>query len=342
MLAAISAYKTIENDILKCDNYLLISDLSSPPSESQHHFDYIKKLSKQLLNWRKIIYIHDFDNDHDLLNNEILNINFKNILLSQNFNELNELIIKVFSKSNVLCYGDALGLNFSLKYYFPNKIFNIQSKYTKHILSLINLFDQKIDNFIKVKSKDLLSVINNASGINDSITSIFYNNINELINKYEKVIFILTANYSETGRMQLENEINCYANCLSEYSLEDCLIIIKPHPRDSIKKHQFFKKLLLNSSNNVIILSDYFKYIPFEVIYYILLTKYNLTTHDHKIFSSSSSILFIEYLFKKKCVFMFGIDIVLKYFNKDWIQLRIQHEKDIINAISLIRSNKII
>jgi len=322
---------------------LLIFDLSTPKAESQNHFIYIEKFSKHLLNWKKVIYINDYNKFDSSLRNKILEIKFNNIFLSQNINELNNLVIKEFTNSNIVCYGDALGLNFSNKYYFPNINIKPKIKYSEYILSLINLFDQKLDLYTKIKSKTLLTVIDDSSNFLKINTINTFSNLNYLLSKNKKVIFILTANYSETGRMALKDEVKCYVECLSKYnSNDDCLIIIKPHPRDSIEKHRLMGDMLLDITSNFIFLKEYFKYIPFEIIYHLLLNKYSLNTKDHEILSSSSSILFIEYLFKKRCEFIFGTDIVRKYFTKNWVKIRIQHEKDIMNAIDLIRSNKFI
>ena len=242
-----------------------------------------------------------------------------------------------------MCYGDALGLNFSQQYYPQKRSIIPKRSYSTYLLSLINLFDQKLFNYTKIESEILLSVIEESSKIFDFELSTYFNNINNFLSQSKKIIFLLSANYSETGRIKLVDEIKCYEISLCKYaSKNDSLIIVKPHPRDSAKKHIILEDSLKQIASNVIFLSDNFKHIPFEIIYYLLLKKYNLDTLNHRILSSSSSILFIEYLFKKECDFMFGIDIVMKYFTEDWIQLRIQHEKDIINAIGLIRSNKII
>lgn len=272
-----------------------------------------------------------------------------------------------------ICFGDGIGLNFSNRYYRPKEywqaaaeeslkhrfkrkfqasIDRIRGKFKEsqvqtrpfdqYCLLLQNLFDEHIRDvqliapelfveLFELFAKDFavcapethaaLESLQGASGVN---------------------AVLLTSNFSETGRMTLEGELEGYRRLLGKLPCgPGVTLIIKPHPRDSHEKLRRLQSSVASSYAHTIALTDrYTFYLPFEALYIKYLSPLVDPHRATHVATVSSACIALEYLFGQRCELGFGKDYVEQEFTEDWWQLRDVHESDLHRILHKIRRNR--
>jgi hypothetical protein len=155
---------------------------------------------------------------------------------------------------------------------------------------------------------------------------------------------LLTSNFSEAGRMSCEQELSAYVQFLSSAHLTtNTVLIIKPHPRDDLQKIEQLRSQLSELFSQVIILSQpELFFLPFEVFFLKSFMSSEVVPPSTfpfiQVFGVSSACLSLKLLFHVPSVVGFGENITPKTFYQDYIQGRLEHERDLNKALQIIDS----
>lgn len=158
------------------------------------------------------------------------------------------------------------------------------------------------------------------------------------------VAVLLTSNFSEAGRMSCKQELSAYVQFLSFAHLTaDTVLIIKPHPRDDLQKIEQLRSQLSELFSQVIILSQpELFFLPFEVFFLKAFMSSDVLPQPAvpsiQVFGVSSACLSLKLLFQVPSVVGFGENITPKTFYQDYIQGRLEHERDLNKALQIIDS----
>jgi hypothetical protein len=198
------------------------------------------------------------------------------------------------------------------------------------LLSFTNTFDKGI----------LLKTVQTLKTKLDSIVDVNYIcNLRATVENVSTSI-LLTSNFSEAaGRMSLENEITAYREFLEAQEItKNSILLIKPHPRDSKIKLLKLKSALSDLYSSIFVLDGILFYLPFEIFFMeVFLNPDSTKVSIPKIFTFSSACLSLEFLFNVQCNVGFGSNIVKKYFYKEHVSSRLNHEATLLSTIWEIR-----
>jgi hypothetical protein len=360
----------------KYENYLVIYDLNSPSGQIDAFAAYIKQMAKLICDWQSIVYISPeqmkaiasqqnftspakiFKKVYELVGTD----DADEIYMSRNWQFGNQLFINAYQLATKICYGDSIGI-----YFAPDsQAFFLTQKSPKQILT--KLIKNYINRIKLTLGLTVLQPINFDQGyfllptiLNEKppmpviipeqsyLLNIFRqlrsllnkNYINQLHQKIGNadVSILLTSNLSETGRMSVEQEVEAYREFLASMNiLDDSVLIIKPHPRDSHQKIEALKHSLQEFFAQIFILSETtFFFIPFEVFFLEAFVTQNLNlTTKVKVFAFSSSCLSLKLLFDVPSFIGFGNEITNKFFDPNYVSGRIMHEQDLRTALTKI------
>jgi hypothetical protein len=156
----------------------------------------------------------------------------------------------------------------------------------------------------------------------------------------DQTIVVLSSNFSETKRMELDGEIECYQQWVQSVRTSDNpLLVIKPHPRDSYGKIEQIRQKFTLAGYRVEVLADPWTfYVPFESIYLRYIQPRLRNRQRLDIICTSSACLSLEYLFGQQCHLGFGSEQVERFFATQWKPLRQLHETDLHRLIEHSRS----
>jgi hypothetical protein len=151
-----------------------------------------------------------------------------------------------------------------------------------------------------------------------------------------RVELFLTSNFSETARMALDQELDGYVAMGAECSPgPGTVFVVKPHPRDSVKKLERLRDRLAMLGGRVVMLtSPVAYYLPFEAIYAVHIAPHVTASTEVRMSSVSSACLGMAYLYGVRCVVGFGDDFSRRFFVPEWVSLRLRHEADLRRALS--------
>ena len=305
------------------------------------------------------------------------------LLLGQNLLFLNNLLARSFPEAEKACYGDGIGLNFTSEYYKPSekdkagyqsfgrslerwfrvriKTFAGKSKaalpsvqmksknhagaFDKRYLLLANHFDQQLNQFEQLEAadfKDLFAIF--AENLSQHATQTCTNLVSALQDA-SQVIVLLTSNFSETKRMSLEGEVACCLEMINrKRGNEQAVLIIKPHPRDSLEKIRVIETAASKSFRKVVTLADPWTFfLPFESIFQHYFVSNPRIAGMTDVVCSSSACVSLELLYGQHCELGFGVKNVRRHFAPQWQRLRERHELDLnrlIQCVRRIRSNQ--
>lgn len=203
-----------------------------------------------------------------------------------------------------------------------------------------NMLDELWPNFVQLSVE---SFINSFERIASSLHRFDHgtcHRLSEKVSSVEQTIVLLSSNFSETKRMQLDGEVECYKKWIHGCRVSsETLIVIKPHPRDSYEKIERIRTSLSDMGCQVEVLSDPWTfYVPFESIYLRYIRPYSSATQRLDIICTSSSCLSLEYLFQQPCHLGFGRELVEEFFAPKWVALRLLHEADLERLTEFSRS----
>lgn len=332
-------------------------------------------MAQLICTWKKITYLSSeqmktlsskvnpnpsayFQTVHELVGTDSAD----EIYLSRNWQFSNQLFTNAYRSAEKICYGDSIGIYFapdSQAFFLPQSLpkqlltklsgsFNL----TKSMLGYTVLqqidFDRgyfSLPEILGEKPPMPVTVTDNAS-----LLKIFKQLKSLLAQDYiyqlrqqigdAPVSILLTSNFSEAGRMTLEQEIEAYREFLlnqEEDGDRRTILIIKPHPRDSSAKIKLLSNNLAEFSQIIILTEKNLFFIPFEVFFTTAFLDDNLKlTNQVKVFAFSSACLALKLLFNVPSFIGFGSEITNKFFAQDYAPGRIKHEQDLKMALTKI------
>lgn len=203
-----------------------------------------------------------------------------------------------------------------------------------------NMLDEVWPNFVQLAAEPFMDLFEQIAANLHRFDQGSCQRLSERVAASKHTVVLLSSNFSETKRMQLDGEVDCYRKWIEDCRVgRESLIVIKPHPRDSYAKMERICSDLSTIGCQVEVLSDPWTfYVPFESIYlrYIRPSLRNAQRLD--VICTSSSCLSLEYLFQQKCHLGFGPEQVKKHFTPKWIPLRQLHEADLLRLVDFSRS----
>lgn len=376
------------------ENYLVIYDLYAPAQQTNDFISLIQRIANSLASWKSIVYISpdQLTAISDKLKNTSKANIFKSIYklvgtdeaaeiyLCRNWQFGNQLLINAYRTAQKICYGDSIGIYFSvnssafLKAQSPPKL-SLKKKLThtflatprqqlkkqinkiqpwlgfKTILKSVE-FDQgyfTLPNIMgeeppmkhkKISPSYILDTVTSLTGlVNADYIAFIYEKIGN-----SPIAVLLTSNFSEAGRMTYDDELTAYLSFLKAANLApSTVLLIKPHPRDDIKKIHQLQKQLLNSFSEVIILAEpELFFLPFEIFFKRVFFCYESSlcrnVHSVQVFAVSSACLGLKFLFDVPSIVGFGSAITSSLFCKSYVNGRLAHEHDLLVAIHAIEA----
>lgn len=358
------------------ENYLVIYDLNSPPGQIDAFAAFIKNMATLVCDWKQIVYITPEQmkvmksdtrrsNPSDYFGQiyQLIGTNSTDeIYLSRNWQFGNQLLINAYRSAEKICYGDSIGI-----YFTPDsKAFFLPQSWPKRLL--IKLGKKTIDRTKSILGSTVLSSINFDRGYftlpdilgeippmpvtvpdKASLLKVFGQLKGLLDPDYisqmkqqigdAPVSILLNSNFSEAGRMTLQQEIEAYQKFLRGKGISDrSILIIKPHPRDSSQKILALQDALEELYAQVIILSETsLFFMPFEVFFTEAFLDESLElTNKVEVFACSSACLSLKLLFNVPSFIGFGSEITNSFFDQDYAPGRIKHEQDLRTALTKI------
>lgn len=300
------------------------------------------------------------------------------LLLGQNMLFINNLLSRSYAQAEKACYGDGIALNFTAEYYTPaseeavglrsaGRRFEqwlrrrwkkalgkpvpppptpvpMKSKkhavaFDKHYLLLANQFDQQLERFEQLEASDFANLFeifaeSLAEKASDTCAA-----LESALHGAPQAIVLLTSNFSETKRMTLDGEVKC---CLDMVRREQhdsrAVLVIKPHPRDSVEKIAVLQQEAAKSFHRVVTLTDPWTfYVPFESIFVRYFASNPRVAPVTSVVCSSSACISLELLYGQRCELGFGSRNVRRYFAPKWQQLRQRHEDDLLRLMRHVR-----
>lgn len=358
------------------ENYLVIYDLNSPPGQIDAFAAFIKKMATLVCDWKQIVYITPeqmkviksdsrgsnpldyFRRVYQLIGTDYTD----EIYLSRNWQFGNQLLINAYRSAEKICYGDSIGI-----YFAPDsKAFFLPQSLPKRLL--IKLWKTTIDRTKSILGSTVLSSINFDRGYftlpdilgeippmpvtvpdKASLLKVFgqlkslldpdyISRIKQQIGD-APVSILLNSNFSEAGRMTVQQEIEAYQKFLRGQGISDrSVLIIKPHPRDSSQKILDLRDALEELYAQVIILSETsLFFMPFEVFFTEAFLDESLQlTNKVEVFACSSACLSLKLLFNVPSFIGFGSEITNSFFDRDYAPGRVKHEQDLRMALTKI------
>ncbi|MCC9609596.1 alpha-2,8-polysialyltransferase family protein [Blastopirellula sp. JC732] len=276
---------------------------------------------------------------------------------------------RLLTEAHQICYGDGISLNFSNTYYHPRDYAKWRiRKYGKRILGLLknkgkqllgrpvppseeppapdeyclllkNLFDQKLSRVTTLNSALFVELFDKFAAHLPARAPLAHAELCQLAEQDGVNAVLLTSNFSETGRMSLEGEVDGYLEMLKRLPQgKGATLIIKPHPRDSYEKIERIQQRAASEYERTICLSDPWTfYLPFESLYVRYLAGSRRETH---IAAVSSACISLEFLYGQRCLLGFGEELVAREFVPLWAPLRQVHERDLQRIVDTIRKTK--
>ena len=354
------------------ENYLIVYDLNSPPGQIDAFAAFIEKMAQLICDWKQILYIPPeqmksladesktsqastyFARIHQLVGTDSTD----EIYLSRNWQFGNQLFANAYCLAEKICYGDSIGIYFgsdSPAFFLPqNQLKQRLKKVVARTRATLGFTVMRTIDFdrgyfvlpeilgekppMPVTTNDSTSLLKVFGQLRNLIDRDYIKGIQQQIND-ATVSILLTSNFSEAGRMSLQQEIAAYQKFLLEVGISDrSVLIIKPHPRDSSQKMAALKDALEKLFTQIVILADTsLFFMPFEAFFTAaFLDESFKLTHKVRVYAFSSACLSLKLLFGVPSYIGFGHEITNSYFDQDHAPGRIKHEQDLRMALTKI------
>jgi hypothetical protein len=211
--------------------------------------------------------------------------------------------------------------------------------FDRHYLLLANLFDEHRDDFVQLDAADFYDLFAVYDAEIERAVSQGCNPLVDALPRASSVVVLLTSNFSESGRMTLDGEIeSCVESVLQVGGGPGSLLVIKPHPRDGHKKIDRLRTEARRHFAEVVALDDRWMFhLPFESIFVHFFPPGSAIRAVTHVVCTSSAALSLEHLYGQECAVGFGAPAVRRRFTEQWQALRLRHEADLVAAIRLIR-----
>ncbi len=357
------------------ENYLVIYNLYSPPGQLDTFAAFIKKMAEFFCNWKAIVYLSsDLINDiaeqlqsksrSDIFQKvyNLIGVEFADeIYLSRNWQFSNQLFINAYQSAKKICYGDSIGIYFSsnssafypvsfqlyLKAKIRSAIDSIKEKL--HLKKSLKVIEFDIGYFVlpdvmgesppmKTVTLDKKLLRETFQKLRGLVESEYLSDFRQRIVNVQ-VSILLTSNFSEAGRMSLENEIAAYRQFLISHGIDkNTVLVIKPHPRDDSSKIKKLASALSDLFVEILILSEpTLFFLPFEIFFAEAFLQKNLTPIGQiEVFAVSSACLSLKLLYNLPSIVGFGEQITPQVFDRDYAAGRLEHELKLKMAIKKI------
>lgn len=206
-------------------------------------------------------------------------------------------------------------------------------------LLLPNMLDEQWESFVRLEPIDFRRYFDRIGENLEKLAGSALRPLREAAVNCDKHIVLLTSNFSETKRMALEGEVECYLELLHSAKLSrQTHVIIKPHPRDSYAKIKLLSDRIARETTHITTIDDPRTfYIPFESIYSHCVANAIRRKGSIQVICTSSASLSLEYFYGQRCILGFGEQRVVDHFAPSWQELRCLHERDLLKIADWIR-----
>jgi hypothetical protein len=365
------------------EDYLVINSLHAPRGQMDDFVHFIKGMAEVLGTWERIVYIGQGE-IQSLLDRAIYSSGIfdpvygavgtkdaDEIYLGTNWHAANRILMRAYRPAEKICYGDAIGVYYSAKYFAPDRVpaSNTTGSYRtwggflrgrlgaakrklaalaqmKTYLPVVDfdigylLLPEASDerppmDTVKVDREDFLLPLQKLQRLLDReyVTALRQDTADA------PVWVLLPSYFSEAGRMTRESEIAAYREFIqSQHVPEKCVLLIKPHPRDDPAKIVELRSALQEQFDRIVVLAEPNQFfLPFEVLFTGLFLEPR-QTRDVKVLAFTSAGLLLEYLFNARCSIGFGPTITGRFFKEEWVRPRTKHEVDLASAVERVRN----
>jgi len=332
---SILRYQFDRGEFIDSDDYLIIGGLASKFLETQKLKRICIKLANSLWDFKKIFYLNEWF--RRLHNRNYLS--FKNctkcikqftriyeanvIYTARNWQFINEIFLSSYPEAQKICYGDALGwidVRTNSQEYESLNPDGFQE--VDRFYSIIPALDHEVSYFDIVQKTKLVdprffvSVINDATDKTNSLD----NWLAKLKFQAEgSLILVLTANHTASGlTLRIQDEIDCYLNCVLPESNHHDLILVKRYPRQGYNQAKRLVKTLRQNGRKAIEIRK-LNHWPVE----LFIKKLNPAKI---IFCASSSCMGSALLInqKQELIIGYGEELIKKYIAE-------KHQKDLMH-----------
>lgn len=360
----------IQQGSIQYQNYLVIYNLYAPENQDHDFAQFIQKMAEAVCEWSTIVYLKPDDLQairqnlvktppsqiYQSVHRRIGIDQADEIYLCRNWQFSNQLLMNAYQSAYRICYGDGIGLYFSEHSAVvrcpPDQVPKVfwlrqQARTLKHQLlqhlrlkTVLASIDFHIGYFllpysfgevppmpiVPLASSDLMTIFSRFTEFaNDETLSELQASLGNA-----SISILLTSNFSEGDRVSQQNEILAYQEFLLHTHLSS-ILIIKPHPRDSLEKIHQLKQALSDQYDQVFVLtSKQICFLPFEVLFIKLFAQ---SISDIRIFAFSSSCLSLKLLFNVPSYIGFGDCLVSQFFDPNYIEARCEHEQTLRHAL---------
>lgn len=153
------------------------------------------------------------------------------------------------------------------------------------------------------------------------------------------VSILLTSNLSEAQRLSQSQELQAYRQFLIDQTIQaNTVLIIKPHPRDSLSKIQALKHHLEDLFSEILILTEpHVFFLPFEILFLSAFLDDQLCLRNPvRVFAVSSACLSFKLLFGVPSVLGFGTKLTQELFDQTYVAGRLFHDRLLCDALDAI------
>jgi hypothetical protein len=212
--------------------------------------------------------------------------------------------------------------------------------FSRKYLLFPNLLDEQWPNYVQLSPAPFVDLFQRIARELDRFDQGNCEHLADHVAEADQTIVLLPSNFSETKRMELDGEIECYQQWVQSVRTSDNpLLVIKPHPRDSYGKIEQIRQIFTMVGYRVEVLADPWTfYVPFESIYLRYIQPRLRNRQRLDIICTSSACLSLEYLFGQQCHLGFGAEQVERFFATQWRPLRQLHETDLHRLIEYSRA----
>jgi hypothetical protein len=361
-LAAVSASPVASSTVR---DVLFVHDLSSPAAQEQQFFDVIAIAASGLHQWADIVQLPRGGGGREVVNSvshALGTVSPSELWLNSFPTPGSDLLRSLYPAAKRVVYGDGIGVHFTPAYFLPDPpgpmrgaceqlmrwLRAVRSGPTtvptgdrrvdEYRLLLPGLFDEPAPPHVKIERDAFLRLFQKLGAMPETGIGAVVSQLRATTAAADRVLLLLTSNYSETGRMSRQAEISGYLNMVREARpTRNTLVVVKPHPRDSRQKIDRLARILRQSWSVVDLNDSQTAYLPFEAVISRAIRDIPGLQSRLTGLCVSSSCLALEYLYGIRCVVGFG-DSTAGGFAKRWRRHRMQHEIDLRRALERIRA----
>jgi len=366
-LATALAAAAIECDGSRTSDVLVVHDLASPAAQGQQFFNVIARAASGLHQWADIVQLPPDGRSRRAMNivSQALGTAGPSELWLNSFpTPGSDLLRGLYPAAKRIVYGDGIGVHFTPAYFFPDPPDRFRAacgtvvrwlrasqsgpmmvpaadrRVDEYRLLLPGLFDEPAPPHVRIERDAFLPLFETLGAMPETGIDDVVSQLRTASAAADRVLLLLTSNYSETGRMSRHAEISGYLNMVREaLPTRNTLIVVKPHPRDSLRKINTLTRKVGQSWAVLALNDSRVAHLPFEAVIARSIRDVPGLRSRLTALCVSSSCLALEYLYGIRCVVGFG-DPAAGGFARRWRRHRMQHEIDLRRALERIRAGE--